>query len=237
MNASGRGFRPRRSLKHCPHVPAPRPKHGFAACPSGPNFTEEVPAQVIAIARIIGQRARHGFNLNLTEDGRVVSNQWHKPPFETPRPSKKFRLSLHGEEIRVEYTPFYFPDGRTDLLYFVSPHEPPQPHCLSGTGHWSALMPHDAIVACGGPETYAVLLAEARLRGEAKEFEVVFEGTRPEGKPRRERKEAKSGKQPQSQPTQPVVGKHTAQVIQEQEADRAVDPQPSTQRTLFEELP
>jgi len=201
------------------------------------EFTGQVPAQAVAIARIIGQRAMRCFNLKLSDDGRVVSSQLHRPPFETPRPSKKFKLSLHGEEIRVEYTPCYFPDGRTDLLYFVSPHEPPQPHCLSGTGHWSALTPHDAVVACGGPEAYAVLLAEAKLRGEAKEFEAVFEGKLPEAKPRRERKEAKSGKQPQSQPPQPVVGKHTAQVIHEQEADRAAEARQGTQRTLFEDLP
>jgi hypothetical protein len=201
------------------------------------EFAGQVPAQVIALARIISQRAMRYFQLKLSDDGRVVSSQFSGPPFETPRPSKSFKLSLSGEEIRVEYTPHYFPDGRTDLLYFISPHEPPKPHCLSGTGYWSALTPHDAIVACGGPEAYAVLFAEAMLRGEAKAFETVFAGHWPEAKPRRGRKEARLKRQSQSPSPQPVVGKHTAQVIQEQEADPVAGEQQGTQRSLFEELP
>jgi hypothetical protein len=185
------------------------------------EHAEQFTAQSVAIARIIGQRAMRCFGLKLSEDGRVVSTRLEGPSWQTPKPTKKFRLSLNGEEVQVEYTPFYFPDGRTDLVYFVSPNDPVQPHCLSETGYWSKLTPHDAIVACGGAEAYAALLAEAHLRGEAKEFEAVFEGKLPEGKRKR--------KEPKEEPVKPVVGKHTAQVIAEE--------QPTTQRTLFEELP
>src|SRR5262249_38124231 len=107
--------------------------------------------------------------------------------------------------------------------------------CLSETGHWSALTPNDAIMACGGPEAYAALLAEAQLRGEGKAFEAGFEGQWPQEKPRR-RKQARSEKQSQSRPPQAGVGKHTAQVIQEEEAERVAGNQPGSQRMLFEDL-
>jgi hypothetical protein len=197
------------------------------------EYTEQFPVQTVAIARLISQRARREFSLKLTEDGRVIDSQHQGPSWQTPRPTSKFRLKLQGEEVGVEYTPYYFPDGRTDLIYFISPHEPPQPHCLSETGHLSRLTPHDVVVACGGAEAYAVLFAEAHLRGEVKAFEAVFEGNWPESKHRRGRKPPTTTSEVKNAS---VVGTHTAQVIAEQEDNKATS-QPPHQRTLFEEMP
>src|ERR1700722_779112 len=116
------------------------------------EYAEQFPVQTVALARLISLRARREFALTLTGDGRVIDSRHQGLSWPTPRPTSKFRLNLQGEEVCVEYTPYYFPDGRTDLLYFSSPQEPPQPHCLSATGHLSRLTPHDVVVACGGAE-------------------------------------------------------------------------------------
>ena len=61
----------------------------------------------------------------------IVEDNWHQ----------KFKLSLSGEEIRVEYTPFDFPDGRTDLLtlkgWFEAPADPAHDRAAGGIGRRS----------------------------------------------------------------------------------------------------
>ena len=133
-------------------------------------------------------------------------------------PSLTFRLAVGSEEVRVEYRPDYFPSGEQDLFSFVSPDEPDRPHCLSPTGHLSKLVPHDAVEAIGGPRAYAALFAEARLAGQEEAFNAAFEGDWPEAKQLRRRKKSRSPPAPSSsaEGPGPVVGRHTAEVIEEQ---------------------
>src|ERR1700722_6932103 len=52
----------------------------------------EFPAQAVAIARVIGQRAMRSFGLKLSEDGRVIDNERQGPAWQTPKPTMKFKL-------------------------------------------------------------------------------------------------------------------------------------------------
>jgi len=76
----------------------------------------------------------------------------------------------------VEYTAQYFPNSAIGMLYFRCPHEPAKPHALSDSGHLSRFVPPDTVEACGGPQQYAALLADAILGGKEKEFTEAFEG-------------------------------------------------------------
>lgn len=105
---------------------------------------------------------------------------------------------------------------------------------MSTTGYLSQFVPRDAVEACGGPKAYAALFAEARLRGEEDVFKATFEGTGPEAKQPRRRKASPPASAPTGEQL-PVLGEHTAQVIAEQEGQKAPS-QPPHQRTLFEEL-
>src|SRR5262249_17536315 len=149
-------------------------------------------------------RTMREFSLTLRADGRVVEKPREPIPWQTPPPTLTFLLELAGEPVQVRYTRRYFPDGVTDRLYFVSPHEPARPHALSGTGHLSHLVPSDVVEACGGPQAYAALFADAVLRGEEKQFTETFEGTFPKEKQRQPRK----AKRPR-----PTPGGHAARVI------------------------
>jgi hypothetical protein len=162
------------------------------------------PAQVKAIARIISQRAMKENGLRLTEDGRVVSRD-AKVRMD-PKPERTFTLAIADEQLTVEYTSDYYP-GK-DLLSFVSP----KPHCLSETGHLSQFVPRDIVDACGGPEAFAALYAEAKVQGTDKELMAVFEGRSPDPKRRK-----------------PSRGNHSARVVGEPESSVT----PVEQRTLF----
>jgi hypothetical protein len=140
--------------------------------------------QAIALARLNSVRGMRDFNLTLKPDGRVVERTAEGKKCKTPKPAAIFTLAIGGEEVRVEYTPGYFPNDDTALVYFVSPYDPAQPHPLSDTGYFSRFVPHDVVEACGGPQAYAALLAEARLRGEEQAFIEAFEGPLPETDPR-----------------------------------------------------
>ena len=160
------------------------------------------PSQVKAVARIISQRAMKENGLKLTEDGRVV-NRDAKPRMD-PKPERTFQVAIADEQLTVEFTPDYYP-GK-DLLSFVSP----KPHCLSETGHLSQFIPRDIIDACGGPEAFAALYAEAKLQGTDAELMAVFEGKAFDTKRRK-----------------PSRGNHSARVVGEPEA------KPVEQRSLF----
>lgn len=151
------------------------------------EYGREYPAQVVALARIISQRAMREQGLTLRKDGRVVKQPAEGKGWKTPRPAASFTLPIGGEDVRVEYTPHYFPNDNTALLYIVSPYDPPQPHALSDTGYFSRFVPHDAVQACGGPRAYTALLAEAIVRAEEQSFTETFEGPLPVTDPRRHR--------------------------------------------------
>jgi hypothetical protein len=169
------------------------------------------PAQVIALARLVSLRAMREYDLMLREDGRVVDRpRAGSKPWKTPKPALTFRLDVGGEEVCVAYTPGYFSNSGTDNFYFVSPHEPPQPHFLSETGFWSQFVLHDAVKAAGGPQAYAAQFADAVVRGEAEKFTAALEGVLPEAGRTRCGKAPRPGnaaKQP------PPPGEHAARVI------------------------
>jgi hypothetical protein len=200
--------------------------------PGWDEYRGQYPAQTVALARVISRRAMRTFGLTLSEDGRVVDGHHKGKPCPTPKPSLAFRLAIRGEELQVEYTPDYFPNAGKDNFSFISPHDPPQAHCLSETGYLSQFAQHDAVEACGGPEAYAARFAEARLRSEEKEFTAAFEGQWPEGKQSRPKK-ASLPAAPPVRDQLPVLGDHTAKVIVEQEAKKPTS-EPPRQRTLFE---
>jgi hypothetical protein len=172
------------------------------------EYAPQYTAQAVALARIVSRRTMREFSLTLRADGRVEEKPREPTPWQTPPPTLTFLLELAGEPVQVRYTRRYFPDGVTDMLYFVSPHEIGRPHALSGSGHLSHLVPSDIVEACGGPQAYAVLLADAILRGEEKQFTETFEGAFPKAGQRQPRK----AKRPR-----PTPGGHAARVIAEEE--------------------
>jgi hypothetical protein len=176
------------------------------------EYHRHYPAQVIALARVISRRAMHEYALTLQEDGRVIERPAEGKPWKTPRPAATFALTVGGEEVRVEYVPEYFPNSGTGLLSFLSPHEPPKPHALSETGCLARFVSPDAVEACGGPQAYAAMLAEALIRGEVEQLSAALEGTPQEAtKPRRD-------KTPRPQPASespPSPGGHIAKVLAE----------------------
>lgn len=184
------------------------------------DYHREYPAQVVALARIISQRAMREHGLALRKDGRLVERPAEGKGWKTPRPAAVFPLSVGGEEVRVEYTPGYFPNDDTALLYIISPHDPPQAHPLSDTGYFSRFVPHDAVEACGGPQSYATLLADAVLRGQEQPFIEAFEGPLPVTDFRRRRK----AHRPPAE-----SGRHAERVIAEEEKPQ----RPPSQGMLF----
>jgi hypothetical protein len=189
----------------------------------------EFSAQVVAIARILSRRAMAQHGLSFDSAGRVVDKRvlQHRPSANQPV-VRRFPLTVAGQELRVEYTPDYFPSSGQALFYFRSPHEPTQPHPLSDTGYLSQFASRDAVHACGGPEAFAALFAEAQLHGKDQAFVALFEGTRPEAQPK-----AKAGrKPPDSAPPSPILGEHTARAVAEQEQSTPAAPA-GPQGTLF----
>ena len=117
-------------------------------------------------------------------------------------------------------TPQYFPTAGTGLLSFLSPHEPPKPHALSETGCLARFLSPDAVEACGGPQAYAALLADALLRDEEQPFIEAFEGPLPATDERRRR-------QANRPPAEP--GGHAERVMAEEEERKGAP----GQRMLF----
>jgi hypothetical protein len=93
---------------------------------------------------------------------------------------------------------------------------------------------HDAVEACGGPQAYAALLPEARLRGEETAFNAAFEGTRAGAEQTRRKKAPLPAAPPATEERQaPVPREHATRVIAEQEATKGRG-EPPRQRTLFD---
>ncbi len=183
------------------------------------EFRDRFSPQVIAIARVISRRGMRLFGLALNTDGRVVEERQHQGAKRRDWPPRSFLLQIQGEEVCVEYAPNYFPNSHRDLLTFLSPHEPPRPHPLSETGTWAHFTSRDAVDACGGPERYAALLAEAMLQGN-RDFDAAFHGVTAEAvsrarKPNTEPPAAAPDLAP-AQPdsvTRPPLGPHSARVL------------------------
>jgi len=184
------------------------------------EFRGRYPDQAISLARVISRRAMQQYRLILRQDGCVVESRAEGKGWKTPRPAASFPLKVGGEEVRVEYTTRYFPNDDTALVYIVSPHEPPQAHALSETGHYSRFVPHDVVEACGGPQAYAALLADACLRGREKEFTEAFEGAPPAAEPKRHR------------PANPPIAEATGYVGRVM-ADKEKPKEPHQQGMLF----
>ncbi len=182
------------------------------------DYHREYPAQVIALARIVSQRAMREHGLTLRQDGHVVEQREGKG-WKTPRPAAVFPLFVAGEEVRVEYTTGYFPNDDSALLYIVSPHEPAKAHPLSETGYFSCFVLHDAVEACGGPQPYAALLADAILHDKEQSFIETFEGPLPVTDPRH-RKEHRPAAEP---------GGHAERVMAEEKKPQ----RPPAQGMLF----
>lgn len=144
------------------------------------EYRATYPAQTIAVARLVSRQAMKAFRLTMRDDGRVVERPAQGRQRKTTQPTDTFPLVIGAEEMRVEYTREYFPNFGTDLVYIVSPHDPAKAHALSETGYFSRFVPNDAVEACGGPQAYAALLADAVLRGEEQSFIEAFEGPLPE---------------------------------------------------------
>ena len=189
--------------------------------PGWEEYQNDFPAQVVAMARVISRRAMQQYRLILREDGRVAERRVEGKGWKTPLPAAAFSLTVGGEEIHVTYTRDYFPYSDTGLLYFVSPHEPPEAHPLSDTGHYSRFVPNDVVEGCGGPQAYAALLADACLCGQEQSFIEAFEGALPETDPRRPR--------PANRPIAATV-RHASRVMAEEEKPKTP---PHQQGTLF----
>jgi hypothetical protein len=180
------------------------------------EYQQAYPTQVIALARLVSLRAMREHGLMLRDDGHVVDRPREGKPWKTPQPALTFRLNVGGEEVRVEYTPGYFPNSGTDNFYFVSPHQPPRSHALSETGFWSQLVYHDVVEASGGPQAYAAQFADAVVRGEAEKFTAALEGMPPEGVRTRHSKAPRPqlvGEPP------PPPGEHSAKLIAREEEE------------------
>jgi hypothetical protein len=171
------------------------------------------------------------FCLEFGDDGRVRPHRSEGQACKTPEPTP-FQTEVRGEHVRVEYTRGYFPSGVTDLFDFVSP-ELGTPHPLSESGYCSRFAPHETVEACGGPEAFARLFADALPAGREKELMEAFAGKLPEaGKPRRRKvqAEAPGPEEPgQEPPERPVLGENTAAA----EPIPAGNEKPVSQRSLF----
>jgi hypothetical protein len=172
------------------------------------EYRATYPAQVIAVARLVSRQAMKAFRLTLRDDGRVVERPAEGRQRRATEPTDSFSLTVAGEEVHVRYTPQYLPNSGTGLFYIVSPHDPARPHPLSDTGYFSRFVPHDAVEACGGPQAYSALLADAVLRDEEQSFIEAFEGPLPVTDERR----CRQANRPQAAP-----GGHAERLIAEKE--------------------
>jgi hypothetical protein len=190
----------------------------------------EFSSQVVAIARILSRRGMAQYGLSFDSTGRVVEKRVLHPGASAKHlPTRRFPLTVAGQEVRVEYIPDYFPNRGQALFEFRSPHEPALRHPLSETGYLSQFVARDAVEACGGPEPFATLFAEAQLRGDDQAFVALFEAPRPEPQPKGKagRKRPVSALSPS-----PVLGEHTARAVAEQVESTPAAPA-ARQDTLF----
>lgn len=148
--------------------------------PCWEEYSAEFPAQVVALASVVSKITLKEHGLSFREDGRVGKSSTEGKHQPTPEPCSLFTIQLDGKAANVEYTKDYFPYSAMDHLAFRSPFVPAEPHPLSTTGYLSHFCSSEAVEACGGPEGYARLYAEARLAGREKEFEAAFVGRWPE---------------------------------------------------------
>ena len=174
-----------------------------------------------AMARLATRVGMKRFGLTFTPSGTVTeaAGKGHV----TPPPTRSFP----GDGCTVTYTAGYFRDK--DHFSFVGHGDPPQPHPLSETGHWSHFALPDAVAALGGPEAYVEAYVAAGPERD-KVFHAAFEGERPEVT---------------RKPRKPVVGKHTGRVVEPPVARAATKPDepqeqdetppggPGGQRSLF----
>jgi len=197
--------------------------------------------QVVAIARVLSRRGMSQFGFILDRDGHVAPQLPHRGGKAPAYPRRNFPMRVGDEEVRVEYAPYYFPNSDQDLFTFISPHQPPRPHPLSETGFWSHFTSRDAVEACGGPEPYAALLAEAMLQDD-RSFDAAFHGATPEHVTRQRKPvAARSAALPEASVTdqnadaRPASGPHSARVLADETGQ--AEPQPAKdkprQRFLF----
>ncbi|MBA4067187.1 MAG: hypothetical protein C0501_26475 [Isosphaera sp.] len=152
------------------------------------EYRDRFPGRAVALARLVSRRAMREHGLEVTADGRVAD----RSPTRAREPEASLTFPLLGGEVRAEYTPGYF--RGQDHFQFRSPHDPVRPMPLSEGGWWSHFADADAVEACGGPEAYAGLYADAELQGRAREFEAAFQGALPEsGRPRRAARRPRPG--------------------------------------------
>lgn len=171
-----------------------------------------------AMARIAARNGMRRFRLFFAPDGRVADDPAYNRPAANPP-----KRELASDGSTVEYTARCYPDkdhfqflgesaGDPDDRGIVTRHPIP----LSGTGYWSHFADPDAVIAVGGPEAYLAAPTAAGRDG-AKEFERAFAGEEPQVV-RKTRK--------------PVVGKHTAKVVEPRAEVEAMakDEQPGAER-------
>lgn len=208
----------------------------WARClPFWEEFKGQFPDQAIAVARVLSRRAMKEFGLAFDDQGRVVEKKHIKRAAHVGKPTSTFPLQIAEETVQVEYTEQYFPNSSTDSFSFIGqPIEPPpdgifkhKPHPLSETGYWHSYASHDAVEAVGGAQKYAQLLGAAKLQDREHEFQAILEGESPEIETRR--------KKPIIYTDHPVIGEHTAAVVEErQDPEKPVkQPEKHHQGELF----
>jgi hypothetical protein len=185
------------------------------------DFRGQYPGNVVAVARLISRRAMKEFRLVFDAEGRVVEEKEIRPGVPEPRPTT-FPLQIGDETVEVRYTHDYLPNAALGLFSFAGeklpgdnhPMAAHKPHALSGTGWRSHYASRDAVEACGGPERFAALYAEARLKGEDERMDATLNGVRPVEKVTRR------GAAPAVEKERAVVGQHTAKVVQAEPSGR-----------------
>ena len=85
-----------------------------------------------------------------------------KAPARSKPKQQKFRISVEGQEMLVEYTPSWM--GDLGQFEFRSPHKPVRRIPVSQTGYRSHFAPMPDIVAEASPQEYARLVALAFIR-------------------------------------------------------------------------
>ena len=143
-------------------------------------------AALARIAARIGMK-RHG--LSFTADGRIAD----RPVFNALKHNPAER-TLPGDGCTVTYTARLF--GDRDHFQFTGLNDQLIP--FTGSRHWSHFADPDAVAALGGPEAYLTAL-QVTGRDGWKDFERAFTGDEPG---------------PVRKPRKPVVGEHTAKVVE-----------------------
>jgi len=186
------------------------------------EFRGEYGNQAVAIAAAVSRRGMKEFSLEFSQEGRLGERWTQRGRNYPPPPCLRIPITVAGEEVIAEYTPEYLGSLSTDHIAFVSPHDPKKPIPMSKTGYHSHFTSREAVDAMGGPARYATELAEALVSGSERQFDAAFHGPGPEIK-----KAVKPTRRLDGHP-KPVLGGHTAKVIQ------GPDASPPKQNTLFE---